>query len=155
GSALLSQCAALFSWGLVIGGCATGPKQTPEPTEALVPMFRPVARPSGEYDQQKTGRFVKVTTIPVSTTIFDLTYGDASLWLMGQKCLRLDPDTCHVVDSIPEASSCNVVVGEGAIWAVKLGLSGHEMLCIDPATKEARARIPGIGGWPAVGEGSV
>ncbi|MEX2459444.1 MAG: hypothetical protein WD770_10725 [Actinomycetota bacterium] len=106
--------------------------------------------------------------IPIEGSIFGITYGAGSLWLMERDyidgfLIRIDPGSNRVVAKIGDWACCSgLAVGEGAVWGLgSVGRSNGELTSLDPVTEEVTA-LPRLhprfrfGGQKlTVGEGAV
>ena len=138
----------LCGGALLVGGCATGSKET-------VVERVPLAHLTPGIAQTNAVGTATVTIIPVRAPTYSLAVGEGAVWVAGRKCVKIDARSNRVIGTFPEASSCNLAVGEGSLWAARIALFSHGLSRIDPETGKVLARIPGIGGLPVLGEGSV
>jgi outer membrane protein assembly factor BamB len=136
------SCVVLCGGSLLLGGCATEPKDT------LVTRIPTTGTGHGAGS-------VTVTTIPIGSRPFGLATGEGAVWVMGRNCWKIDPQANHVVGDVPAASVCTIAVGEGAVWAVKMDLFSHELRRVDPTTGKIVTTVRGITGWPTFGGGNL
>ncbi len=131
---------ALLAVALIMSGCLSG---------AVVRVDSP-----GNVPPKDISTFISLPTL-----CFDLAFADDVLWAIHRKGLsRIDPATNRVIETISTPDRFGLIAVDGdAVWLSSgLGaLESHELLRIDTRTKQVVARIPGLVGALAAGEGAV
>jgi YVTN family beta-propeller protein len=115
--------------------------------------------PSGPL---RAGTQVVPTVVSLPGPCLDVAFSDGVVWVLGggDGLYRIDPDTNRVTETIPAPTSKGArgpfAVQGDSVW-VSSGapLVGQEVLRIDTRTKQVVARIPGLAGELAIGEGAV
>lgn len=107
-----------------------------------------------------------VATIPVGGYAFGVAADDTAVWVVrdiaaqgtSSEVIRIDPQTNSIIARVSvEGRLRDVVLGEGAIWALNTDYTAGSVVRIDPASNRVTATVP-LGESPsgiAVGEDAV